>query len=92
MIASVVATLEPGCCVNQVMVELNSVPGIEVGDLVCPSLRVPITIDLPTPVALEDVTRQLQACRGVMLVDVVFVHLEEDPVTPPATTTGNGQQ
>ena len=80
MIASVVATIED---VDQgwqmVIREISRLPCVEVGDLSEGSCRVPITIDSPTPGALEDMTSQIQACRGVSFVDVVFVHFEDEP-------------
>lgn len=78
MIASVIAVLEPSISLEEMLREIAQVPNIEVGKTVFGARRVPITIDSPSPNALESTTELLKRCRGVALVDVVFVHFEED--------------
>ena len=85
MIASVVATTDADtCCVRQIVEQIRRLPGVEVGDLSNPR-RIPITVDSPRPRALEEATNAIQRCEGVVFVDVVFVHFEDEPPEPPAT-------
>lgn len=89
MIASVVATLEDvGGSLQDILTEMASVPGAEVGDVLPSSRRVPVTIDSSAPDALEAATSQLQQCRGVAFVDVVFVHFEDESERVAASYRG----
>ena len=79
MIASVVATLvEPVGNLPDIIEHLAKLPGVEIGQICENARRVPITIDLPDVISLENTTRCLQECSGVALVDVVFVHYEAE--------------
>lgn len=78
MIASVVVTLEPDSRpVQEVLDEMALLPEVEVGDSTSHPRRVPLTIDSSDPDGLEIVTRRLEECPGVMFVDVVFVHFDD---------------
>ena len=80
MIASVVATLEERVRPRQEIIhEISQMPDVEVGEAVASGNRIPITIDSSSPNALEEITRRMQACEGVALVDIVFVHFENEP-------------
>jgi nitrate reductase NapAB chaperone NapD len=79
MIASVVATLEASACpVTDIIDEISTLSGVEIGEFDSAARRIPITIDSPAANAIEDTTRRLQECHGVAFVDVVFVHLEDE--------------
>ncbi len=85
MIASVVATLEgPPNATARLLSSLRALPGVETGPFDETTRRLPITIESPTPMALEETTRHLRECRGVAFVDVVFVHFETEPEHPEA--------
>ena len=89
MIASVVATLEdPEDNLQGFIEEVSKLPGVELGRLETNARRVPMTIDSFDPEALEETTRRLQECRGVVFVDVVFVHFEAESESITATHTG----
>ena len=89
MIASVVATLEdPEGDLQRVIAEISQIPYVETGDVGAYPHRLPITIDSPDPNSLEETTRRLQECRGVVFVDVVFVHFEDESECTSATRPG----
>ncbi len=75
MIASVVVTLSPGTA-ESVCKRLASRPGIELGEKV--AQRIPLTIECDDRGGMEDTTRWIQDQKGVLFVDVVFVHFEND--------------
>lgn len=89
MIASVVATLEsPEDNLQVFIAEVSQLPSVQVGHIETNPCRVPMTIDSFDPDALEETTRRLQECRGVVFVDVVFVHFEAATESTTATHTG----
>jgi hypothetical protein len=89
MIASVVVTLDKVAAnLPDTLAEISCVGCVEVGDIRDDGYRVPMMIDSPDPNALEDITRRLQACRGVAFVDVVFVYFEDEPQLSAATESG----
>lgn len=85
MIASVVVTFEESAGrVSDIIDEISKLSSVEIGEVGSDARRVPITIDSPSPTALEDTTRRLQECWGVAFVDVVFVHFEDESVPASA--------
>lgn len=83
MIASAVVTLEPDTRpLQDVVDEISRHPHVQVGDATSHPRRIPVTIDAPGPGGLEKLTHRLQECDGVMFVDVVFVHFEDDASQP----------
>ena len=79
MIASVVATLEPDAALrSQLRAELLARPELVVGDWSPTNYRIPITIEVQNPHQMEDTTTWLRTRRGVLMVDVVFVHFEDE--------------
>lgn len=77
MIASLVATLDKNVCnLQDTIEEISRIPDVELCDSGIASHRLPVMIDSRDPNALEETTRRLQQCRGVVFVDVVFVHFE----------------
>lgn len=79
MIASVVVTLDNDAqSSHETIDEISLIACIELGSTEAGAYRLPVMIDSPDPNALEEITRQLQQCRGVAFVDVVFVHFENE--------------
>lgn len=96
MIASVVATIDDTDETRRdILDRIARIACVEVGLADTNALRIPITIDSTAPHALEEVTRRLQECRGVVFVDVVFVHFEDEslniPVPLPSVLTSTSQ-
>jgi nitrate reductase NapAB chaperone NapD len=92
MIASVVVTLDKHSGhLQDVIDEIATIRFVEVGNAGDCTHRLPLIIDAPDPESLEEVTRELQRCRGVAFVDVVFVHFEQESsitlLTGSETTT-----
>lgn len=79
MIASVVATLEPDAALrSQLLQKLLARPELEVGDWSPANSRIPITIEAQNRHQMEDSTTWLRTQSGVLMVDVVFVHFEDE--------------
>lgn len=79
MIASVVITLESRAeTIQEVIDEISRIPCLRLGSTEAVAYRLPAMIDSPDPDAIEEITRNLQQCRGVAFVDVVFVHFENE--------------
>lgn len=79
MIASVVATLQPNALLrSQLQADLAARPELEVGDCSSESTRIPVTIDVENQHQMEDTTTWLRTQPGVLKVDVVFVHFENE--------------
>lgn len=78
MISSVIAKFDcaPDECL-QLVRQLSMHPAIEVGELVNHQ-QLPVTIDASGNRETEEITRWISKLEGVALVDVVYVHFEED--------------
>lgn len=78
MISSVIAKLvQVEGMLGTTVQEIADHPGLEVGEIIENRL-LPITIDAPSREETESTTRWLQALDGVEMVDVVFVHFEDE--------------
>lgn len=78
MISSVIAKLvQVESMLGTTVEEIARHPNLEVGDLI-DSRMLPITIDAPSREETEATTRWLQSRAGVDMIDVVFVHFEDD--------------
>ena len=79
MIASVVATLDSDASLRPDLPEkLAARPELEVGDWSPTSSRIPIIIDVQNRNQMEDSTSWLRTQPGILMVDVVYVHFEEE--------------
>jgi len=79
MIASVVAILDPDAALRPELAEkLAARPELEVGHWSPASTRIPITIDVQNRHQMEDSTTWLRTQPGILMVDVVFVHFEDE--------------
>lgn len=79
MIASVVATLDQNATMrSQLLAEVAARPELDSGEIAPNATRIPITIDVQNRHKMEECTAWLRTQPGVVMVDVVFVHFEED--------------
>lgn len=79
MIASVVATLDQDPAQRtQFLANVTNRAELEVGETNSDSSRIPMTIDVNNRHQMEDSTEWLRTQPGVLMVDVVFVHFEEE--------------
>lgn len=79
MIASVVATLEHNSARRIQLLEAAATRSeFEVGHCDTAVNRIPMTIEVEDRHEMEGCTRWLGSQPGVLSVDVVFVHFEED--------------
>jgi nitrate reductase NapAB chaperone NapD len=79
MIASVVATLEQDVALRLLLqAELAARPELEAGEWSLANNRLPITIEVQSRHQMEDSTTWLRNQPGVQMVDVVFVHFEDE--------------
>ena len=86
MIASVVATLNSNAALrSQLQIELAARQEFEVGDWSATATRIPMTIDVQNRHQMEDSTTWLRTQPGVLMVDVVFVHFEDEANSEPRT-------
>lgn len=78
MIASVVVTLDCNDRLqSQCLAKIGSRSDMEIGPTNADSNRLPVIIESSDRKAIADATEWLKTLAGVLLVDVVFVHFEE---------------
>jgi len=89
MIASVVVTLDKNTSnYRETLHQISLIPCVSIDRPAEFQVRVPVMIDSTGPYVLEEITRCLQSIPGVVFVDVVFVHFEDDPEGPSETPFG----
>jgi len=82
MISSVVATLNTDTELQgQTVQEIASYSGIKIGTPNADGRRIPVTIESHSRRGVENATEWLRTREGVLMVDVIFVHFEDDDET-----------
>ena len=85
MIAGLVATIEPaGMSLKDIIADISSLSLVEVGEVDNNATRIPMTVEASAPDALEEITQRIGDCCGVVFVDVVYVHFEDEADSMPA--------